>query len=73
MYCGCEEARWKDEEDAENLEELMREWEQALRRLLNDKDLRRQMGAKGRDRVERWYSLQVQAPRLEALMRGILR
>jgi glycosyltransferase involved in cell wall biosynthesis len=48
------------------------EWEQALRRLLNDQSLRRHMGAKGRERVESRYALQVQAPRLEQLMRGAL-
>lgn len=51
----------------------LHEWEQALRRLLNDQDLRRRMGARGRERVEAWYTLQVQAPRLEYLMRGVLR
>ena len=54
---------------AENLDE----WEGALRRLLNDDTLRRSMGTKGRERVEAWYALQVQAPRLEQLMRGALR
>lgn len=44
------------------------EWEQALRHLLEDGDLRMSMGAQGRRRVEEWYSLQVQAPRLEGLM-----
>jgi len=48
------------------------EWEQVLRDLLNDQELRRHMGAKGREKVEANYSLQVQAPRLEELMRGIL-
>jgi len=50
----------------------LHEWEQALRKLLEDKLLRQRMGAKGRERVEKWYSLQVQEPRLEALMRGVL-
>jgi len=49
------------------------EWVQALDRLLKDQDLRRRMGAKGRERVEAWYSLQVQAPRLEGLMREAVR
>lgn len=49
------------------------EWEQTLRDLLNDHGLRQRMGDKGRERVEAWYSLQVQAPRLEALMHGVLR
>lgn len=51
----------------------LHEWEEALRRLLYDQNLRRRMGTKGRERVEAWYSLQVQAPRLEELMRGVLR
>ncbi len=51
----------------------MNEWEQALRCLLNDQDMRRHIGAKGREHVEAWYSLQVQGPRLEELMRGVLR
>ena len=51
----------------------LHEWEQALRGLLDDRGLRRRMGAKGREQIEAWYSLQVQAPRLEALMRGVLR
>jgi len=48
----------------------LHEWEQALRCLLNDQNLRQRMGAKGRESVEAWYSLQVQAPRLKELMRG---
>ena len=40
-------------------------WEQALRDLLNNQELRRQMGKKGRELVESSYSTQVQAPRLE--------
>ena len=51
----------------------LHEWEEALRRLLSDKNLRRRMGAKGRKRVKAWYSLQVQSPRLETLMRSALR
>ncbi len=50
----------------------LHEWEQALRRLLNNQNLRRRMGAKGRECVEVWYSLQVQAPRLYELMHGTL-
>lgn len=48
------------------------QWEQALRELLSDHDLRRRMGSYGRERMEKWYSLQVQAPRLQMLMRGVL-
>ena len=49
------------------------EWEQTLHQLLSDKNLRRQMGDKGRDIVESRYSLQIQAPRLERLMSNVLR
>jgi len=48
------------------------EWEQMLHRLLKDQALRQSMGAEGRKRVEASYSLQVQAPRLEGLMRKML-
>lgn len=51
----------------------LHEWEQALQELLNNQELRRQMGGKGRKLVETSYSIQVQAPRLESLMRGVLR
>lgn len=49
------------------------EWEQTLRCLLNDVELRRVMGCKGREQVEAWYSLQVQAPRLERMLRVAMR
>lgn len=55
------------------LAQELHEWEQALGRLLNDQELRRRMGSKGRERVESWYSLQVQAPRLEDLLLRVLR
>ena len=48
------------------------EWEQALRKLLNDKRLRRNMGEKGRERVEAKYSMQVQSIKLEKIIRGAL-
>lgn len=51
----------------------LHEWEKAIRCLLDDSSLRRRMGARGRERVEAWYSLQVQAPRLEELIHGVLR
>ena len=49
----------------------LHEWEEALRCLLNNQNLRLQMGTKGREMVEAWYTLQVQAPRLEKLMREV--
>ena len=52
---------------------IVAECEQALYQLLNDKNLRSQMGNKGRDLVESMYSLQIQAPRLERLMSNVLR
>jgi glycosyltransferase involved in cell wall biosynthesis len=48
-----------------------REWNEALSRLIADPDLRRRMGALGRRRVEREFSLKVQAPRLERLVRSV--
>ena len=44
------------------------EWENVLKTLLGDRLLRQEMGHKGRKVVEDWYSLQVQAPRLETLL-----
>lgn len=41
-----------------------REWKWALQTLSSSPDLRRRMGAAGRERVERLYSLQAVAPRL---------
>ena len=52
---------------------IVAECEQALYQLLNDKNLRNQMGNKGRNLVESRYSLQIQAPRLERLMSNVLR
>lgn len=46
-----------------------REWTEALKMLIDDPDLRRRMGAEGRRKVESWYSLQVQGPRVAKLLR----
>ncbi len=51
----------------------LNEWEQMLSRLLSDHSLRQHMGVKGRTQVESWYSMDVQAPRLEELMASELR
>ena len=49
------------------------EWEQSLRCLLSDKNLRTRMGNKGRKYVEANYSLQVQASCLERLLHRVLK
>lgn len=51
------------------LAETKHDWGQALTALLADADLRQQMGAAGRVKVERDYAVQVSAPRLEAILR----
>ena len=40
--------------------------------LTADSDLRQRMGREGRQKVEEWYSLQVQAPRVTAMLSNIL-
>jgi glycosyltransferase involved in cell wall biosynthesis len=47
------------------------EWRAALIRLLDDADLRERMREAGRNRVVEHYSLEVYAPRLTALFRGL--
>lgn len=49
------------------------EWGRLLGLLLDDKALRQRMGAAGRIRVETEYSLQVAAPRLEQLLRSVIK
>jgi glycosyltransferase involved in cell wall biosynthesis len=48
-------------------------WEAALSRLIADPELRQRMGSEGRRRVEDWYSLQAQAPRLVTLLQEAAR
>jgi glycosyltransferase involved in cell wall biosynthesis len=48
------------------------EWAEAIRRLAGDPGLRAAMGAKGRSRVERLYSLQVQGPRLARIFHDVI-
>ena len=47
------------------------QWTEALARLVAQPDLRRRMGSAGRKMVESEFSLQVLAPRLEGLLRGL--
>jgi len=48
-------------------------WLQALSTLAADADLRRRMGVNGRTKVETFYSLRSQAPRLVELFRSVAR
>jgi glycosyltransferase involved in cell wall biosynthesis len=48
------------------------QWEAALVTLIRDPDLRRRMGAAGRERAVERYSLQSQAPRLVALLQSLM-
>src|SRR5690606_22276497 len=48
------------------------EWAEAIRRLATDPQLRAQMGAAGRRRVEERYSLQVHGPRLAGMVRDVV-
>ena len=52
------------------LAETPREWEAALKSLLADPLLRQRMGAAGREKVERSYSIQATAPRLVDLLKA---
>ena len=47
------------------------EWREAIRALLGDADLRRQMGAAGRKKVEQHYSLQIWGPRVAEMLLGV--
>ena len=49
------------------------EWIAALQKLVDDSALRSQMGQAGRVRVEAEYSLQVTAPKLEGLLRSVVK
>lgn len=49
------------------------EWRLALETLLSDGELRRRMGAAGRQKVEEKYSVQVHGPRVAALLSEIAR
>ncbi len=46
-----------------------REWTEALKALIGDPELRRRLGTEGRKKVESWYSLRVQGPRVAEFLR----
>lgn len=47
------------------------EWREAIGALLADPDLRRRMGAAGREKIERDYSLQVWGPKVAVMLRDV--
>lgn len=49
------------------------QWFECLQQLIRDPQGRQRMGRAGRERVEQWYSLQAQAPRLVAMLEGLAR
>lgn len=49
------------------------QWLAALAQLADDPELRARQGAEGRRRVEAWYSLQAQAPRLVGMLQEAVR
>lgn len=51
------------------LAETKHDWVRALTALMADADLKQQMGAAGRAKVERDYTVQMNAPRLAAMLR----
>jgi glycosyltransferase involved in cell wall biosynthesis len=50
------------------LVDTQKEWEQALRTLLNDADLRKRMGQAGRRKVEQHYCIQKTGPVVAELL-----
>ena len=55
------------------LAETNDEWRSAIRTLLRDPDLRRQMGAAGRKKVEEQFSLKVWGPRVVKMLQSVVR
>lgn len=53
------------------LAESQDEWKKALVKLLENHDLRMQMGQNGRHQIEGWYSMQVQAHRLLTFFQSV--
>jgi glycosyltransferase involved in cell wall biosynthesis len=60
--------------DGENgfLARTNEDWIEAIRTLANDPDLRRRMGAAGRQRVERFYSVETGAKLWLSLLDGLI-
>ena len=54
------------------LAETHDEWRSAIRTLLHDPDLRRQMGTAGRKKVEEQFSLKVWGPRVVKMLRSVV-
>lgn len=52
------------------LAETPEQWEEALRALISDQSLRARMGASGRAKVERGYTIQQTGPRLAQLLKN---
>jgi glycosyltransferase involved in cell wall biosynthesis len=48
------------------------EWVERLSLLIQDKLLRHKMGQAGRERVEEWYCLEKQAPRLQSALESVI-
>ena len=54
------------------LVETDEEWYATIKRLMNDQDLRHQMGYAGREKVKNQYSLKVWGPRVSGIAKSIL-
>jgi len=55
------------------LAETDAEWREALVTLLRDPDLRSRMGAAGRQKVEKQYSIQVWGPRVAGMLSQVVK
>ena len=55
------------------LAETNEEWSRAIKILLNNADLRRQMGSAGQKKVEEYYSLKVWGPRVAQMLQNIIK
>ena len=68
VNCEIVESRWNG-----LLASSATQWQENLAALLQNPQLRAQMGKKGREKVESMYCLQVQAPHLKALIQQLTR